>query len=107
MESRAAKNEMKKLAAGTYIVLAGEGDGHVSRNPSIIDCRIVTPNDDLYVPQLGMAAREPTGEVPLAEEPEKRESNDPEPERDRRGGASDGHEGRTPGRRQLLLLQIV
>ena len=74
MESRRAKNAMKEMAAGTYIVLAGEGSGHTFRDPSIRNCRLLSDNDPLYVPEPGTATEPAPPPVVEAESEPARES---------------------------------
>ena len=74
MESRRAKNAMKEMAAGTYIVLAGEGSEHTFRDPSIRNCRLLSDNDPLYVPEPGTATEPAPPPVVEAESEPARES---------------------------------
>ena len=75
MENRDAKNAMKEVPTGTYIVMAGKGFGHVSRDPSIRDCRRLHEGDELYVPEFQADAAEPSDSVPV----QAQESPDPDP----------------------------
>ena len=67
METRAAKNAMRQVPSGTYIVMAGEGDGHVFRMPWIDDCRLLDEDDELYVPEGPLDSIEPVAQAPSSE----------------------------------------
>ena len=73
MVSRTAKKAMREVPVGTYMVMLGEGSGHVSRDPWISDCRRLEEGDELYVPEF-----QPE---PATTDPEPaQETNDQEPE---------------------------
>ena len=53
MDSRRAAREMGRLSLSRYIVMAGTGDGHKSREPKVDDCRRLRHGDEHYVSVRG------------------------------------------------------
>ena len=81
METRVAKNAMKTVDHGTYIVMVGEGRGHTFREPFIGSCRRLLEDDPLYVPEAGASTPLPTAPTPtesvVAEKPVPEQSSLP------------------------------
>ena len=69
MESRRAAREMRQVGPSRYIVMAGTGDGHKSREPKVDDCKHLRSGDEHYVSVRGdvgavpARVRQPTRET--------------------------------------------